>query len=317
MKDRMKVMIAYDGSTYADDALNDLQRAGLPLKGEALVVSVGEVLMAPSLASHELIEKAISSRRVISAIALAQAQTSEALGEAQRLALEASRRVQSYFPAWEVRGEALAGTPSQQLLEKAARWKPDLIVLGSQGRSALGRFFLGSVSKEVATRACCSVRVARRADERVDRAPLRLILGVDGSPGAAWAIRAVGMREWPVGTEVRLIAVDNGNGPARITNVPPSLEELVKGFDEGPPVNARLMAEGARVVLRAAKGLSASVEIREGDPRRVLIEETRKWMADAIFVGSDGLGAPDKRSGLGSVSAELVTNAISSVEVVR
>ena len=38
---------------------------------------------------------------------------------------------------------------------------PDLIVVGSHGRSALGRFMLGSVSQKVVTEAHCSVRVAR------------------------------------------------------------------------------------------------------------------------------------------------------------
>ncbi|HEX5885021.1 MAG TPA: hypothetical protein VFY67_10830 [Pyrinomonadaceae bacterium] len=30
MNERMKVMVAYDGSAYADAALDDLRRAGLP-----------------------------------------------------------------------------------------------------------------------------------------------------------------------------------------------------------------------------------------------------------------------------------------------
>ena len=30
MSERMKILIAHDGSTCADDALNDLPRAGLP-----------------------------------------------------------------------------------------------------------------------------------------------------------------------------------------------------------------------------------------------------------------------------------------------
>ena len=36
----MRVLIAYDGSIYADAAIDDLRRAGLPKLAEALVVSV-------------------------------------------------------------------------------------------------------------------------------------------------------------------------------------------------------------------------------------------------------------------------------------
>ena len=316
MEERMKVMIAYDGSAYADAGLDDLRRAGLPREAEALIVSVGDGLVSTSSPIAEVAGTALTSRRVISAIAVARAQATRLLGEARGFAAEARRRVLSYFPEWEVRTEVLEGSPSRELLREAERWKPDLVVVGSQGRSALGRFFLGSVSKALATRARSSVRVARRGVEKGDGEPLRLIVGVDGSPGAARAVRAVGMRAWPAGTEVRLIVVEDGSSPTRLADIQPGLAELFTGNNEGLPVNARVMAEGARMVLRE-EGLSASVEIREGDPRHVLIDEAREWAADSLFVGSHGLDHPDEGSGLGSVSAALVTNATCSVEVVR
>ena len=39
MNQAMKILIAYDGSDYADDAITELQRAGLPRDGEAVVLS--------------------------------------------------------------------------------------------------------------------------------------------------------------------------------------------------------------------------------------------------------------------------------------
>ena len=44
----MRILIGYDGSESADAALDDLRRAGLPREVEALIVSVGEVMMPPS-----------------------------------------------------------------------------------------------------------------------------------------------------------------------------------------------------------------------------------------------------------------------------
>jgi nucleotide-binding universal stress UspA family protein len=316
MKNRMKVMIAYDGSPYADAALDDLRRAGLPREAEALIVSVGDGLVSISASMAEVAGMALTSRRVTSAIAVAREQSARLLAEAREFAEQARGRVLSYFPGWEVHTKVLEGSPSRELLRRAERWQPDLVVAGSQGRSALGRFFLGSVSKALATKSRGSVRVARRGVERDDGEPLRLIVGVDGSPGAARAVRAVGMRPWPASTEVSLIVVDDGSGPTRVADIQPRLEELYAGSDEGGPVNARLMAEGTRVVLLDA-GLSVSVEIREGDPRRVLMDEARRWAADSVFVGSHGLGHLDARSGLGGVSAALVTEATCSVEVVR
>lgn len=54
----MRVLIGYDGSTYSDAAVNDLQRAGLPGDVEELVVSVRDAPIIPPLASHEVTEEA-------------------------------------------------------------------------------------------------------------------------------------------------------------------------------------------------------------------------------------------------------------------
>jgi len=43
----MKVLIAYDGSSCADAALDDLSRAGLPNTGKALIVCVAEDWLPP------------------------------------------------------------------------------------------------------------------------------------------------------------------------------------------------------------------------------------------------------------------------------
>ena len=40
----MKLLIAYDGSECAESALDDLTHAGLPAKGEALVMSCSRSL---------------------------------------------------------------------------------------------------------------------------------------------------------------------------------------------------------------------------------------------------------------------------------
>jgi hypothetical protein len=48
MSEKMKILIAYDGSDCANAALEDLQRAGLPRVAEALIMSVAEVFLPPS-----------------------------------------------------------------------------------------------------------------------------------------------------------------------------------------------------------------------------------------------------------------------------
>lgn len=316
MDERMKVLVAYDGSAYADAALEDLRRAGLPRDAEALVVSVSDSLLDPSSSIADIAGSALTARRVTPAIALAREQAARALEEAKEFAAIAGDRLRSYFPDWEVRAEGIAGTPSQELSQRADEWKPHLIVVGSQGRSAIGRFFLGSVSKKLATESRSSVRVVRRTVEKGQDAPPRIMIGVDGSTGAERAVRSVGRRVWPQGTEVRIVAVDDSVSPVRIAHILPTAAETIRSSNAEAAVKALQMAEWAAEELRAI-GLQVSVAIEKGDSQRILIEEAQKWDADSIFVGSHGLDRPDEKSGLGGVSTGLVTNAICTVEVVR
>ena len=57
--------------------------------------------------------------------------------------------------------EFARGNPKSEILDAAEKWKADLIVLGSHGRTGLERFLLGSVSEAVARHAHCSVEIVR------------------------------------------------------------------------------------------------------------------------------------------------------------
>jgi nucleotide-binding universal stress UspA family protein len=270
----MKVLNAYDGSAYADAALDDLRGAGLPRESEALIVSVSESLVNPS--PSVIAGTALTPRSVPRALALAQEQAAQALEEAKEFAAKAGDRVRSYFLDWEVRAEGIAGTPSQELIEKADEWKPDLIVVGSQGRSALGRFFLGSVSKKLATESRSSVRVVRRTVEKGQDAPPRVMIGLDGSPGAERAVHAVGRRVRSGGTAVRIVAVDDSVSTARIARILPKAADMIRSSNLKVAEKAQQLAEWAESELDAIR-LRVSVAIEKGEPQRLLIKEARKW----------------------------------------
>lgn len=298
----MKILIGYDGSASADAALDDLQRAGLPDETAALLVSVAEVLMPPPPYSDELLGLSRASRRVDAAIAQSQSQRKQALKEAEELAAKAREWVRAHFPDWQVEAEGLAGLPSAELIRRADEWQADLVVVGSQGRSTLGQFVLGSVSKQVVTDSRHSVRVGRGVAGQSSLTPPRVMIGVDGSPEAQSALDAVGRRVWPEGTQVRMVTVDDDTSPARLVHIPAAA--------------ARRMVEWGEQELRAL-GVNVSAAIEQGEPQRVLLEEARRWNADAIFVGGRTFDSALERFWLGSVSTALVTKAHCSVEVVR
>ena len=312
----MKILIGHDGSQSADAALVDLQRAGLPSDAEALIVSVADVISVPETPAYELATVALTSRRVTSGLVNAQRHTARILSEASDFATSARDQVQALFPHWKVRAETLAGPAAAELIGKANEWKPDLIVVGSHGRSAVSRFILGSVSKKIVTDSDYSVRVSRGNIGRDLSKPPRVVIGVDGSTEAEQAIRSVGSRVWPHGTEVKIVIVDDGVSTGKIARVLPTAAEMIGSSKEKAVGKAQQMAQWAADELRVI-GLDVSVVTEKGDPRRVLIDQAKAWDADSIFVGGRRFSSALERFQLGSVATALVAKAHCSVEVAR
>jgi len=311
----MKILIGYDGSDSSDAALDDLKRAGLPHDSEALIVSVGDLLMS-SPSAEEIVKAALTSRRVAASLKHAQTHGTRVINEAGEFAAKAADKLRSQFPEWTVNNEVITGTPAWELIDAANRWDADLLVVGSQGRSAISRLFLGSVSKRLSTDAGCSVRVARSDAGQKIGAP-RIIIGVDGSPAAEQAIYAVGQRVWENGTEIRLVAVDDGTPPPpRLSTFLPQAAEMVNSYFQRRESRVQSMLEWATGELTHI-GVKTSVVTKKGDASKILIEEARKWNADSIFVGTRDFKNAFERFRLGSVSTAVVTNAPCSVEIVR
>jgi nucleotide-binding universal stress UspA family protein len=55
------------------------------------------------------------------------------------------------------------GDVREQIVDYAAEWQADLIMVGSRGRMTVARMLLGSVAEFVARHAKCSVEIVRRA----------------------------------------------------------------------------------------------------------------------------------------------------------
>jgi nucleotide-binding universal stress UspA family protein len=315
----MRILIGYDGSDVAKDAILALGRAGLPADTEAHVISVADVWPAlphssskPTGAAHGSTES--PTRRKIRAL------TEQALVDARRFAEEGERLCHAEFPGWKVTHAALTGTPYLALVEPT-EGQPDLIVVGPQGRSGLERFMLGSVSQSVLTHASCSVHISRRSDNAAPgaNAPVRIVLGIDGSVHSALALGAIAARPWPAGTQVKVVTAMDLRFRSLIAEPESSAWAFswaaMGGIAEDGQSWAEQAVHGVEEELRSL-GLAVSSSIREGDPKKVLIQEAREWAADCIFVGAKG-HSKLSRLMLGSVSAALAARAPCSVEVVR
>lgn len=318
MNRRMKILIAYDGSACADEAIDGLGRAGLPPDAETLVVSVAEVWLptsdripegsadtAPPPAPAAVREMNARRDRIIA----------ESLAQAER----ARARLLKLFPSWHVTAEAGAGSPAWEIVRKSDAWQTDLIVVGSHGRAALGRFVLGSVSQRIVTEAKCSVRVARHA-AGAGASGERIVVGVDGSPSSMAAVRAVTERHWTPGSEVRVVVVRDSMKLNPVYSLIPSLDDFAEEVNDAESARAARLAEEAAESLRAVfdeKNVTVSSLIVEGDPKHVLVAHAEEFGADSIFTGATGYSNRIERFVLGSVSATVTARAHCSVEVVR
>ncbi|HSE18598.1 MAG TPA: universal stress protein [Pyrinomonadaceae bacterium] len=311
----MKILIGYDGSECADAALDDLTQAGLPATGEVHILSVAEVwLPPPPPSSYEILEEA---RKAQSPAELQRdfSKHGEAAKEALVFAERARNRVQAKFSDWKVSVDSSCGSPAWELVAKADEWKPDLIVVGSHGRTALGRFVLGSVSQRVLTEARCSVRIARGRLEEPGSA-VRIVVGTDGSDASEDAMRAVAARKWPARSEVKVVLVDDPLAPEFLGKIIPPLETMLEEDRQEERAWVEKISKRSIEILRSA-GMKVSCEVREGDPKRELPKAAEEWGADCIFVGSAGFSNRLERFVLGSVSAAVAARAHCSVEVVR
>jgi nucleotide-binding universal stress UspA family protein len=310
----MRVLIGYDGSPSAAAALDDLTRAGLPAVAEALVVTVRDTAWMPPASVYELVPEGASWERP-GAEERAESRP-RGLAAADAAAATAARRLRAAFPGWVVRSEGLAGDPAGELMRRADEWDADLVVVGSRGLSALGRLLLGSVSRKLVTASPRPVRVARPGPGADPDAPVRVLVGLGGSPDPDALIRAVGERAWPEGTQVRVVTADVAIAPASVAPVLPAVAATIAAANAHRAVGARVSAEAAATALRA-KGLLAEAVTAGGEPRRALIREAREWPADTVFVGSRGIQGLVRRVRLGSVSLAIAESAPCAVEVVR
>ncbi|MBW8242844.1 universal stress protein [Muricauda oceani] len=149
----MRIVLAIDGSDFSKTAIDELAALPLPSGTEVRIISVFEspVLAAPGVVSMggglgNYYEEALSQ---------AKKSTEEIVDLAVQMLREKNPRLS-------VTTAVVNGWPKNVILEEAEAFNADLIIVGSQGRGAVSRFLLGSVSQSVAMHARCSVMIVRK-----------------------------------------------------------------------------------------------------------------------------------------------------------
>lgn len=156
----MKVLLAIDGSKHSAAAMEEVASRQWPAGTEI------EILTVIHPATPLLLDPAF-------ALAAAYVESMEDLRRrAPELLRTAAERIGRGHPDLLVTTKALEGTPRDVIVQEAADWKADLIVLGSHGHGRVRQALLGSVATGVAADAVCAVeiiRAGRRSITATDR----------------------------------------------------------------------------------------------------------------------------------------------------
>jgi nucleotide-binding universal stress UspA family protein len=292
----VRVLIATDGSTAAQRAVELTSAQAWPAGSEFLVIAVDDGRhVAPALPD-----------------APAAAETEDAV--ADDLAALAARAAGALErQGWTATGDVLVGRAASVIVEAGGDFGADVLVLGSRGRGRLQALALGSVSAEVVDHANRPVLVARGTDTI-----RRVVLADDGSDPAARA-RAV-LAEWPIfeGAEVTVTSVSHVSGPIRSAIAPTvyraAMADHARSLEEARHRRDQTL-RAASMELQAA-GRRVAKAPRDGDPAAEILAVAADARADLIVVGSRGQSGL-ARLLLGSVARNVLYGAPCSVLVVR
>lgn len=135
-----KLLVAYEGSDYADQAFNVAIEIAAGFKAQIYVVSVIEIPAGMYTASAEFVNSVTAHYTELHA-------NLTSIAEKNNL---------------QVTYEIAMGLPEESIVSYAIEQQIDLIVIGvKKKRSFLEKLVMGSVSKEVVMAAECSVLVVR------------------------------------------------------------------------------------------------------------------------------------------------------------
>jgi nucleotide-binding universal stress UspA family protein len=307
MNEGMKILIAYDGSDFADNAIDELCRAGLPRQARASIVFVQEKwLPMPSAAGLAGEEGAfVASKTTAARMARAENGLEVVIRpEKMEMLRRAEERLCSYFPEWETDILILEGSPWREITRQAKKIGANLIVVGCQGQtqSKFGSF--GSVSQKIANEAPCSVRIVRGRVWK-QSSPNRILIALDGTPFSTKVVREVADRMWLVGSEVRLVMAKDKRRNQWSVETEQKEDLWIEQF-----------VGEARKTLEKTE-LKVTELIEEGDPKQIIVAAADEWGADCIFVGANNALNYFDSPLLGSVSTAVVARAYCTVEIVR
>ncbi|WP_454062129.1 universal stress protein [Candidatus Nitrospira salsa] len=300
----MKVLCAVDGSEFSDwavEALGTLFHQSL--KEVVLLHVVDDVQLRQGMkkegASQAKVTKVITAMNQHGKQLLKQAEIHAALviNQAQTKPFVAIRTV------------LMHGHVTNVVTKQAEKRKVDLIVMGSRGLSNITGYLMGSVSRKVLTHAPCAVLTVK---EPIPEKP-KIVLAVDGSNASKRAVAAFHSWIYQEAIALHVLSVV----PQFLTDIGPKL--LSKSHVHGLMKPFQQRAKEVTAQYRAfflKEGYRVTVDVKEGDPRKIILDQLETKKVDLAVLGSKGLTGPE-RFQMGSVSEWVAGYTSCSTLVIR
>lgn len=184
-----------------------------------------------------------------------------------------------------------------------------LLVVGSRGRGGFAGLLLGSVGVTVASHAHCPVVVVRTLPASAEQSVRPVVVGVDGSATSMSAVDFAFDQASRLG--LPLVAVHGWELPSLFGPVPPWMPEEV---EEIRMAEKAVLSESLAGHAERYPDVDVTSAVRRGGPAQVLLAAAQD--AEMVVVGSRGLGG-FRGLLLGSVSQAVLHHATSPVVVVR
>ena len=138
-----KILVAFDGSDQSYEAFDFALDMAKICQGVSVDIIVLSVAQPPE--PIDIVE--------MDAIIESATRHYEDLFEGLREKAEARN--------FEINTEVAIGHPADQIIRYASENECDMVVMGQRGKSKIGRWMLGSVSKRVAAHAACTVIIVK------------------------------------------------------------------------------------------------------------------------------------------------------------
>jgi nucleotide-binding universal stress UspA family protein len=198
-------------------------------------------------------------------------------------------------------------TPSAGILEYVEQQETDLVVMGTHGRSALGRFFLGSVTEKVVRHAPCPVlTVAEGRGKYLDNPVYQNIVApFDFSEYSTAAVKSARELANRFGGALQILYV-------LAQEVHPSFYELCESRIHRvlPGLEEKAIEALSEILEEGAEGHNVHVEVAQAGERASegIVRFAKTNNADLLVMGTHGLTGIE-RVLLGSTTERVVRTA--------